>query len=393
MQSLHQSVQVTYHYTVHFTNQLFACENGLVRDVIEGGELPKKLLCIVDLGVWQHHPDLLEAIQSYCHHHRSAICLMCPPLVIRGGECAKNDLANVEVIHEAIHRYALCRHSYVMAVGGGALIDMVGYAAATAHRGLRLIRVPTTVLAQNDSGVGVKNSINAFGQKNFIGTFAPPVAVLNDAHFLTTIPLRDWRSGLSEAIKVALLKDAAFFDSIEVGVERLLARDMPTMLSVIHRCAQLHLEHIATGGDPFEFGTSRPLDFGHWAAHKLEQLSRYRLRHGEAVAIGIALDSTYAYLKGLLPERDWQRILGLFSALGLAVYTPELSQHLHDQHDPGCIFAGLQEFRVHLGGRLTIPLIESIGRSIEVNEIDIEIMIRSITLLKHYQSAHKELLQ
>jgi 3-dehydroquinate synthase len=391
MQLIHQTVQVSYHYAVHFTQQLFACDNPLLRDVISGGDMqpPKKILCVVDRGVWQHHPDLLDAISSYCQHHRSLMSLVCPPLVVPGGECAKNDLTNVATIQEAIHQYGICRHSYVMAIGGGAVIDMVGYAAATAHRGVRFIRVPTTVLSQNDSGIGVKNSVNAFGKKNFLGTFAPPVAVLNDADFLTTLSTRDWRSGISEAIKVALLKDVEFFDFIEEKTDRLVDKDMQAMLWLIYRCAQLHLDHIATSGDPFEFGSSRPLDFGHWAAHKLEQLSHYTLRHGEAVAIGLALDSTYSYLAGLLPKPDWQRILGLLSALGFAVYTCELSLYLHDQRDTRCIFTGLNEFREHLGGQLTLPLLERIGRGIEVHEMDEETMIRSIALLEEYQSKHK----
>jgi len=388
MQPIHQTVQVRYDYAVHFTEQLFACDNPLLRDVISGGDMqpPKKILCIVDRGVWQHHPDLLDAISSFCQYHRSLMRLVCPPLVVPGGECAKNDMTNITTIQGAIHQYGICRHSYVMAIGGGAVIDMVGYAAATAHRGVRLIRVPTTVLSQNDSGIGVKNSVNAFGKKNFLGTFAPPVAVLNDADFLTTLSTRDWRSGISEAIKVALLKDVEFFDFIEEKADRLVDRDMQAMLWLIYRCAQLHLDHIATSGDPFELGSSRPLDFGHWAAHKLEQLSQYTLRHGEAVAIGIALDSTYSYLAGLLPKPDWQRILGLFSALGLAVYTRELSLHLYDQGDSRCIFTGLNEFREHLGGQLTLPLLERIGRGIEVHSVDEQIMSRSIALLVEYQS-------
>lgn len=392
MQPIHQAIQVTYRYSVHFTNHLFACENPLLRDVINCvGDMqsPKKILCVVDHGVVQHHPYLLDALSTYCQYHRSLICLVCPPLVVSDGERAKNDMANVTTIQEAIHRHGICRHSYVMAIGGGAVIDMVGYAAATAHRGVRLIRVPTTVLSQNDSGVGVKNSVNAFGKKNFLGTFAPPVAVLNDVEFLTTLSTRDWRSGISEAIKVALLKDAEFFDFIEKEAARLVERNMQAMLQLIYRCAQLHLEHISTSGDPFEFGSSRPLDFGHWAAHKLEQLSHYTLRHGEAVAIGIALDSTYSYLAGFLPERDWQRILGLLLALGLNIYVPELSLHLHDQSDTRCIFTGLHEFREHLGGQLAIPLLECIGKGIDVNKVDEKTMRRSITLLEEYQSTQK----
>ena len=391
MQPIYQCVQVTYHYSVHFTSHLFAHENPLLRDVVSvgGAHLPNKLLCIVDGQVCQHHPGLLDAIRSYCQYHESTLYLVSPPLIVQGGEGAKNDPLNVITIQEAIHRNAICRQSYVMAIGGGALIDLVGYAAATAHRGVRLIRVPTTVLAQNDSGIGVKNSINAFGKKNFIGTFAPPVAVLNDAHFLTTLSERDWRSGISEAVKVALLKDAEFFEFLEKKAEQLVNRNMQAMLWLIYRCAQLHLDHIATSGDPFEFGSSRPLDFGHWAAHKLEQLSNYMLRHGEAVAIGIALDSTYSYLAELLPLQDWQRILGLLSTLGFAVYIPELSMYLDDRSNTNCIFTGLQEFREHLGGQLTLPLLKRIGRGIEVNEVDEQRMIKSIALLEEYQLTYK----
>ncbi len=386
MQPLHQTVQITYRYSVYFTDHLFARDNTLLRDVLGIDPVPKKVLCVVDQGLWQHHPDLLDAIQAYFHFHCTSLRLVCYPLIFQGGEDAKNNLANVAMVQEAIYLHGICRHSYVMVIGGGAVLDMVGYAAATAHRGVRLIRVPTTVLAQGDSGIGVKNSVNAFGRKNFLGTFAPPSLVFNDAHFLETLSIRDWRSGIAEAIKVALLKDSEFFDFIERQAKPLMQRDISVMLQLIYRCAQLHLDHIVHGGDPFEFGSSRPLDFGHWAAHKLEQLSGYTLRHGEAVALGIALDATYAYLEGWLYEQNWQRILGLLSSLGFALFTPELRQYLDHQNDPRCIFSGLREFREHLGGRLTIPLLEGIGRYTEVNEVYQETMKESIALLEMYHT-------
>jgi len=160
-------------------------------------------------------------------------------------------------------------------------------------------------------------------------------------------------------------------------------RDQAAMEDVIRHSAALHLSHIATAGDPFEQSSSRPLDFGHWAAHKLEQLSRYRLRHGEAVAIGIALDSTYSYLSGSLAERDWRRIIDLLLALKLAVSAPELEEALHNPSDSRSVLAGLAEFREHLGGRLTIMLLRSIGEAYDVHEIDSGVMIRSIQALRH----------
>lgn len=388
METIHQAVQVRFHYPVSFTSGLFGPENLLLADVVRagGGELPKKVLCVVDRGVAACHPGLPDAIGAYCRHHATVLTLVAPPLVVEGGEGVKNDPANVAAVQEAVERFGIDRQAYIVAVGGGATIDMVGFAAATAHRGVRLIRVPTTTLAQNDSAVGVKNSVNAFGKKNFLGTFAPPVAVLNDGDFLATLSDRDWRGGIAEAIKVALLKDPAFFAAIERHAAALAGRDPAAMHEVIYRCAQLHLAHIAGGGDPFEFGSSRPLDFGHWAAHKLEQLSGYALRHGEAVAIGIALDSTYAHLAGLLPESDWQRILDLLSELGFAVYTPELGLYPPDRVGGRRVLAGLDEFREHLGGQLTVMLLRAIGEGLEVHEIDEALMIDAIELLEDHEA-------
>src|SRR5262249_47001338 len=156
-------------------------------------------------------------------------------------------------------------------------------AAATAHRGIRLVRVPTTTLSQCDSGVGVKNGINAFNKKNFIGTFAPPFAVINDFQLLTTLGPRDKRAGYAEAVKVACVRDAPFFEALEHDARSLDEFEPHAMRRLIRRCAEIHINHIVNGGDPFESGSARPLDFGHWAAHKLEHLSDFRIRHGEAV--------------------------------------------------------------------------------------------------------------
>jgi 3-dehydroquinate synthase len=206
---------------------------------------------------------------------------------------------------------------------------------------------------------------------------------VNDLDFLRTLPDRDWLGGLSEAIKAALIKDPDFFAHIERLASRLVARDQDAMEDVIRHSASLHLSHIATGGDPFEQTSSRPLDFGHWAAHKLEQMSGHALRHGEAVAIGIALDSTYSWLTGQLAEQDWRRILRLFDALRLPVTCPELEAALEDPDHSNSVLGGLAEFREHLGGQLTIMLLRAIGEGFDVHEIDTGVMIRSIETLRH----------
>jgi 3-dehydroquinate synthase len=391
MDYIRQKVRVDFEYPVYFTAGVLAPSNLLLRDVIarSADQTPSRVVVVLDDGVLEHHRALIAQIEDYCQRHRTVLALAGPVVVVPGGEAVKNDPRHVRDIHRAINDAGLCRHSYVVAIGGGAVLDAVGYAAATAHRGIRLLRLPTTVLAQDDSAMGVKNGINAFGKKNYLGTFAPPFAVINDSTFLTTLSDRDWRAGVSEAIKAALIKDRTFFDYLEQQAAALKARDLPAMEQVIRRCAALHLTHIATGGDPFELGSSRPLDFGHWSAHKLEHLTDYRLGHGEAVAIGIALDTTYSYLAGFLPEDDWRRIISLLPAIGLSVYTPELGRDLEDDDAPSNVLRGLDEFREHLGGTLTILMLRSIGAPFDVHEIRRDVMIRSIGVLRDFEHAHR----
>ncbi|MEM6840722.1 MAG: 3-dehydroquinate synthase [Bacteroidota bacterium] len=377
MKSLSQSFSVAFQYQVHFTDQLFQVENPLLKEVFLRGN-PAKLFFVVDQGVAEAHPKLLGEIKEYTKAHADDLALFADPLIVPGGEEAKNDTKYLQQIVEAVDHYRIDRHSYIVGIGGGAVLDMVGLAAAVSHRGVRHIRIPTTVLSQNDSGVGVKNGINYFGKKNFLGTFAPPYAVINDSAFLSTLDDRDWRAGIAEAIKVALIKDAAFWERLEQDATALANRDQIAMDYLIYRCADIHLQHIA-GGDPFEMGSSRPLDFGHWAAHKLEQLTDYQLRHGEAVAIGIALDVTYSYLKEMLPEADLHRIIKLLLQLGFDIYTPELAEP--------ALLRGLDEFQEHLGGQLTIMLLEKIGRGVEVHEMDKSLIQQAIGQLAELQSA------
>jgi len=385
-----QPIQVTFDYPVLFTDGLFQPDNPTLRQIlVRAADIdgPAQVLFIIDSGVHEAQPGLIAAIEGYAAAHADALHLAGGPLVITGGEASKNEPAVLHRVHQAIHDARLCRHSYVAAVGGGAVLDVVGYAAATAHRGIRLIRIPTTVLAQDDSAVGVKNGVNAFGKKNYLGTFAPPFAVINDVAFLATLSDRDWRSGISEAIKVAIVRDPAFFAAIEADAPLLVARDAAAMERLVRRSAALHLAHISSGGDPFELGSSRPLDFGHWAAHKLEQLTDYRLRHGEAVAVGMALDTAYAHVQGFLPERDLRRILDLLIAVGFELWPPELARTLSDAASGSSVLDGLEEFREHLGGTLTIMLIRGLGEPFDVHEIDRNAMMRSIEVLARAQDA------
>ncbi|ASV31434.1 3-dehydroquinate synthase [Maribacter cobaltidurans] len=379
LKPIKQSFSVQYDYQLHFTKDLFHKENPLFLNIIKNykDHEPVKLFFVVDKGVAESHPLLLKKISSYCAGHPRHLNFT-QSLVIDGGEQSKNHSEYIDLVLRGINENAICRHSFVVVVGGGAVIDMVGYAAAIAHRGVKLIRIPTTVLSQNDSAVGVKNSVNIFKKKNFLGTFAPPYAIINDSDFLATLEQRDWIAGIAEAIKVALIKDREFFQYIADNVLALKERKLEPMQYVIYKCAEMHMQHISQGGDPFESGSSRPLDFGHWAAHKLEFMTNYELRHGEAVAKGIALDVTYAQLIGLITPDELNTILEVMKAIGFDLSLPLASEVEVEQ-----LLAGIEEFREHLGGQLTITLISGLGEKYDVHEIDMSKMKQAIEHLNH----------
>jgi 3-dehydroquinate synthase len=379
MRVIERQIQVNFRHQIHFAHQVFDPANRLLVNVLGNGEIARqhRALVILDETLALAQPQLRARIQDYFDAHSEQLKLVCPPLVVEGGERVKNSYFHVSEIQSQIDRYHLDRHSYVLGVGGGALLDMVGLAAATAHRGLRHVRLPTTTLGQDDSGVGVKNGINAFGKKNFIGTFAPPFAVINDFDLLSSLPPRDKRAGYVEAVKVALIRDSAFFDTIERDADRLREFEPAAMERLIFRCAELHVNHIATSGDPFEFGSARPLDFGHWSAHKLEQLSEFKIRHGEAVAIGIALDVLYSARMGMISEEAAERILTLLEKLGFALFANELL-HVNSSGEL-MVLEGLEEFREHLGGQLTVTLLQSIGQGVEVHQLERETIRAAIS--------------
>ncbi|NLR79593.1 3-dehydroquinate synthase [Chitinophaga eiseniae] len=384
MEYIQQNFNVNFSYGVFFSSHLFDPANNCLATFLESkaeDAYVKKLLVVLDGGVAAHHPQLTQQIQQYFRQVKGF--QLAPEIItLAGGESVKNDLPLLFSLVDAIDKYGIDRHSYVIGIGGGSLLDMVGFAAAISHRGVKHIRIPTTVLSQNDSGVGVKNGVNYKGKKNFLGSFAPPAAVFNDPVFLTTLDARDWCSGMVEAVKVALIKDAAFFERIEATAVAMTAGDMPAMQELIYRCAELHIQHIGGAGDPFESGSSRPLDFGHWSAHKLEQLTNFELRHGEAVSIGIALDSVYSFLLGWLSAPDMQRILTVLKNMHLPVWHPLLEKQ-GDKDSP--VIAGLEEFREHLGGRLTISLLRAIGKGEEVHQMNLDLLYQAVDICKNNQ--------
>ena len=365
-------IPVTFKHRVIFTREAFAPTNRVLADVLdEGGG--RRVLVFLEAAVAESWKGLAAQIHSYFGELDLDFRGV---RIFAGGESCKADEDLVYEVWREIDTGHIDRHSYVLAIGGGAFLDAVGFAASTAHRGVRLVRFPTTTLSQDDSGVGVKSAINAFGKKNWVGSFGVPFAVINDFRFLESQDAETSRAGLIEALKVSLVKDGEFFAWIEKNTAGLAKLEREPFEECIRRSALLHARHIALGGDPFETGSSRPLDFGHWAAHKLEALTKYQLSHAEAVAVGLALDIVYSRKKRLLPEEDAARVLSVLSSLGLKTYHPALDWT--DNKGVRRVLAGLDEFREHLGGELTVLLLASLGKGIDVHEFDIALLNESI---------------
>jgi 3-dehydroquinate synthase len=384
LRTYHQRITVSYDYPVHFTRDVLDPANGLLAGSIDRLHEGRRhrVQVFIDSGVVTAWPEIGQSVRAYADAYPEIMELVTDPVTVPGGERAKNTRAAAERVMESIADHHLCRQSFVIAIGGGSALDIIGLSAALVHRGLRLIRIPTTVLAQNDSGVGVKNGIDAYGVKNYAGTFAPPFAVLIDPAFLRTLEDRYWIGGIGEAFKVALIKDAGFFAYLCEQADALRARDEATIEEVVKRSALLHLDHIREGGDPFESGTARPLDFGHWSAHRLEVMSGYEIGHGWAVAIGVALDSFYARETGLISPEAFDTIIDAMTRTGLPVWSSLLERREPD--GTLSVLQGLADFREHLGGDLHVTLPGPIGSRVDIHEMDPDILIRGIQALKAF---------
>ena len=381
-----QEFAVRYDFPVYFTEHLFSRHNPIFKQVVLRKEPGKRhrFVAFVDSNVSSSWPTLVHDIVAYAEAHADAMELVGRPEIVSGGEHVKNDPALLTSLQKRLVDLGIDRHSYVVGIGGGAFMDMIGFVAATTHRGIRHIRVPTTVLGQNDSGVGVKNGINAFGVKNLLGSFAPPFAVLNDAAFLRTLHPRDKIAGIAEAVKVSLIRDGQFFNWLESSAGALRECEPAAMARMIRRCAELHMHQIAQGGDPFETGSARPLDYGHWSAHKLEALTAHEIRHGEAVAIGLALDTRYSVQIGMLPAGGEDRVYKLLKKLGFYLWHPAMETR--DEQGRLLLLRGIEEFREHLGGELTITLLRDLGRGEEVHQMDTNEILHAMTWLRRKET-------
>ena len=365
-----------FNHRLRFTANVFATGNTILSEILsEASRYCSNVAIFIDSNVARTRANLTNKINDYFTKYLPENT---PKIhVIPGGEQVKNDQMYFKQILNAMEQSHLCRKSFVIAMGGGAVLDAVGFAASITHRGLRLIRIATTTLSQADSAMAVKNGINSFGKKNYMGVFSTPWAIINDEETLGTLTMQHWLAGFSEAVKVALLKDPLLFEYMYRNCNGIRTRNLDVSIPVIRQSARLHFDHITLNGDPFEREDARPLDFGHWSAHKLEQMSGFELSHGQAVAIGIAIDATYANFMGWLSDVDHRRILECLNGIGFKLY------HRSMQY-ANTLLGGLDEFQEHLGGRLTIPSISKIGGAFDIFEIDTNQMLAAISYLERF---------
>ncbi len=377
-----QDFKIQFVYNIFFTDNIFSLNNDILINILNSHNGPrKKVIVFIDKKITKMHVMLIPNILNYFSFFSSKIDLVCTPIKVSGGERLKNRFLYLKIFYKIIDQYKICRQSFIISIGGGSIQDFLGYLASTAHRGIRLIRIPSTVLSQDDSGVGVKNGINYKKKKNFIGCFSVPYAVINDYSLLWSLNDRDFVDGLSEAIKVALIKSNDLFYYIYDNVSNIICRDIYSTKFIIYNCAKLHADHIAKNNDPFENSSSRPLDFGHWIAHKIESLSGYKIPHGKSVAIGVLADCTYSYFTGILKKNIWKKIVYIFVKLKFKIYVKELFNFKINCN----IFDGLEEFREHLGGRLTITLITDIGHKLDLHHVNIFFYKKVFIFLKKLQ--------
>jgi 3-dehydroquinate synthase len=232
----------------------------------------------------------------------------------KDGEIAKN-LKNVEAIARSLVKAGADRNAVVIAVGGGVVGDVAGFAAASYLRGVALVHVPTTLVAQTDSAIGGKTGVNLPDGKNLVGAFYPPRMVVVDTNVLKTLPQREFCGGLAEVIKYGVIADAKLFAFLEKNVEKLLARDSLALGHVIARSVEIKAEVV--GKDERESGLREILNFGHTFGHALESATGYRkYQHGEAVAWGMMAAALFGHEIQITPAADASRIISLIRRMG-----------------------------------------------------------------------------
>ncbi len=300
-------------------------------------------------------PLYLEALRTLLQAHGVDVI----PIILPDGEQHKNT-ETLGQIYDALLTHRCERNTPLIALGGGVIGDMTGYAAATYLRGVPFIQIPTTLLAQVDSSVGGKTGINHPLGKNMIGAFYQPQVVLADIATLDTLPDKELRAGFAEVIKYGLIRDLPFFEWLEQNMETLLARDAAALQYAIERSCHNKAEVVAA--DERESGERALLNLGHTFGHAIETGMGYGAwLHGEAVAAGTLMAADLSCRLGWISEQDAARIKSLFERAGLPLSAPALGVEKYLQ------LMGLDKKVV--GGKMRFVLLKAIGRAVVTGDV------------------------
>jgi 3-dehydroquinate synthase len=288
------------------------------------------------------------------------------PALMAVGEQAKT-LSTVSALYDACVDRKLDRSAVIVALGGGVVGDTAGFTAASYLRGIQLVQVPTTLLAQVDSAIGGKVGVNLSHGKNLVGAFYSPSLVLCDPDVLTTLPRREFRAGLYEVIKYGVIASRPLFDQLQTGLSRVMSHDPAVMRTVVAACCQIKADVVMN--DERESGLRRILNFGHTIGHALEALTGYRrFRHGEAVGYGMLAAARLSAMRGALSEADEHRIAAMIRALGPLPRVTDLSSR-------EALDVIARDKKV-VGGRLHFVLAASIGATVVVSDVTRSELVR-----------------
>jgi 3-dehydroquinate synthase len=310
-----------------------------------------------------------ETVAKFYLHHLTAaleeVGIRCGSVIVPAGESSKNFTAFGELI-ETIVALHPDRKTTLIALGGGVVGDLTGFAASVLLRGVDFLQIPTTLLAQVDSSVGGKTGINSRHGKNLIGTFYQPKLVLCDTSTLFTLPKRECKAGYAEIVKYGLINDAAFFTWLEQNGAAILANDNAAVTEAIVQSCKAKATIVAV--DEKESGQRALLNFGHTFAHALEVETHYSdaLLHGEAVAIGMALAFAVSVKLGICPPQDHERVLKHFHKLGL----PTSPLTIRQQWDIDRLMAHMAQDKKAEGGKLTFILTHGVGKAFVSRDVE-----------------------
>ena len=323
---------------------------GAVRGLtaaLDAAALPARRFLVSNPTVWRLHGDLFRGISAE------------EPILVPDGERFKN-LQTIGRIYDALIRAQADRSSAIIAIGGGVVGDIAGFAAATYLRGIPVVQVPTTLLAQVDSAIGGKVGVNHPLGKNLIGAFHPPSAVTVDVDLLSTLPRREFRSGLYEVVKYGVIASRPLFTRVREGLGALFAREPAVLLPVI--ADSCRIKAAVVGDDEREAGARRALNFGHTIGHALEAVTRYRrFRHGEAIAYGMVVAAELGVQRGIMAAADRDELQALITQMGPLPPVSDLS--------PAEILEAMARDKKIIAGELHFVLATTIGATVTARDV------------------------